>query len=141
MSGGFYRNSIDDDLEVPVEDEKYLRNNWKLLATVQFLNLFKQLFKFKEPVVPFDLEQALLRPQHDALCSELMTKLMHRRGVNWASNDGTVLEYEQWCMQLAKKFNGMYKAYRKFSVRYLGLDPSDKDGDAALLEETKEPVR
>ena len=70
-----------------------------------------------------------------------MTKLMHRRGVNWASNDGTVLEYEQWCMQLAKKFNGMYKAYRKFSVRYLGLDPSDKDCDAALLEETKEPVR
>jgi hypothetical protein len=35
----------------------------------------------------------------------------------------------------------MYKAYRKFSVRNLGLDPSDKDGDAALLEETNEPVR
>jgi len=139
MSGGLYRNSIDDHLAVPREDELYLRNHWKLLASVQFLNLFKNLFRFKDPAVitPFDLEQSLLRPQHDSLCSELMTKLLHRKGVNWAANDGEVLEYDQWCMQLAKKFNGMYKAYRKFSVRYLGVDPSEKEGGDAM-EETKE---
>lgn len=41
-------------------------------------------------------------------------------------------------MQLAKKFSGMFKAYRKFSVRYLGIDPSEKD-NGEIIEETKEP--
>jgi hypothetical protein len=42
-------------------------------------------------------------------------------------------------MQIAKKFNAMFKAYRKFSIRYLGIDPSEKEGNGAAIEETKEP--
>ena len=58
MSGGglLLRNSIEDDLAVPREDEVYLRNSWKLLASCQFFNLFRGLFKLKEPLTPFDLE-------------------------------------------------------------------------------------
>ena len=58
--------------------------------------------------------------------------------MTWSSNDGTTLDYDDWCMQLAKKFNSMFKAYRKFSVRYLGVDPSEKEGGGAI-EETKDP--
>jgi hypothetical protein len=69
------------------------------------------------------------------MCSDLLGKLLHKRGVA-AANEAQ--EYEQWCMQIAKKFSGMYKAYRKFSVRYLGIDPSEKEG-GGVIEETKEP--
>jgi len=50
------------DLEVSKEDEMYLRNNWKLVSTCQFINLFKNVIKVKDAVTPYDLEQSLLRP-------------------------------------------------------------------------------
>jgi hypothetical protein len=52
MSG----NNLDEQLEVPKEDELYLRNHWKLVAVSQFVDLFKNLFKFKDPLTPYDLE-------------------------------------------------------------------------------------
>ena len=54
------------DLEVSKEDEMLLRNNWKLISTAQFLNMFRNVMKMnKDPyymVTPYDLEQSLLRP-------------------------------------------------------------------------------
>ena len=67
------------DFEVSKEDELILKNEWKLTATCQFFNLFKSMLKLKEPIAPYDLEQSLLRPQHDPLCGELMSKLLAKR--------------------------------------------------------------
>jgi hypothetical protein len=33
------------------------------------------------------------------------------------------LHYDSWNSLLAKRFAGMFKNYRKFSIRYLGKDP------------------
>jgi len=44
------------DLDVSKEEELILRNNWKLISTCQFINLFKNVLKVKEPVTPYDLE-------------------------------------------------------------------------------------
>ncbi len=62
-----------------------------------------------------------------------MGRLLNKRGVS----DGNFnTDYDAWNMQLAKKFNGMYKHYRKFSVRFLNIDP-----DTYIPEkETKELV-
>ncbi len=46
----------DIDMETPKEDEIYLQNHWKLVATAQFFNLFKNLFKLRDAVTPYDLE-------------------------------------------------------------------------------------
>ena len=43
-------------------EEASLKNHWKLIATAQFFNLFKNVFKLRDPVTPYDLEQSLLRP-------------------------------------------------------------------------------
>ncbi len=50
------------DFEVSKEDELFLRNNWKLPATCQFINLFRNVLRVKDVVTPYDLEQSLLRP-------------------------------------------------------------------------------
>ena len=39
---------------------------------------------------------------------------------------GASLEYDQWNMMLAKRFHVMFKTYRKFSIRFLGVDPDQK---------------
>lgn len=44
------------DLDVSKEDEMLLRNNWKLISTSQFVNLFRNALKIKESVTPYDLE-------------------------------------------------------------------------------------
>lgn len=49
-------HDLDMELEVSIEDQHYLRNHWKLVSTAQFLNLFKNVFKFKECISPYDLE-------------------------------------------------------------------------------------
>ena len=63
-SGGMSSSTnLDLELEVSREDEMYLRNNWKLIAASQFLNLFRGLLKLKDTAVtPYELEQTLLRP-------------------------------------------------------------------------------
>ena len=76
------QSNLDDELKVSKEDEIYLRNHWKLVATSQFVNLFRNLFKLKEPLTPYDLEQTLLRPQHDTLITDLMGRLLNKRGVS-----------------------------------------------------------
>jgi hypothetical protein len=49
-----------------------------------------------------------------------MGRLLNKRGVS----DGNFnAEYEAWNVQLAKKFHGMYKHFRKYSVRFLNQDP------------------
>ena len=68
-----------------------------------------------------------------------MSKLLNRKG----------LDYEQCCLALAKKFNGYFKNYRKFSVRFLGEDPREEtlqkeqsensQKTETIMEETKEP--
>ena len=50
------------DFEVPKEDELLLRNQWKLPATCQFINMFRNVLKIRDPITPYDLEQSLLRP-------------------------------------------------------------------------------
>ena len=55
--------NLDLELEGSKEDEIYLRNNWKLIAASQFLNIFRGLLKLKDTgVTPYELEQTLLRP-------------------------------------------------------------------------------
>ena len=49
-----------------------------------------------------------------------MGRLLNKRGV---SDPNFTQEYDTWNVLLAKKFNGMYKNYRKFSVRFLNFDP------------------
>ena len=101
------------------------------MAIAQFVNLFRNLFKLKEPVTPYDLEQTLLRPQHDsALITDLMGRLLNKRGV---SDQNFTSDYDSWNVLLAKKFNGMYKNYRKFSVRFLNFDPDI--GESIKLQE------
>eukprot|EP00347_Sterkiella_histriomuscorum_P006888 403351054 len=94
--------------------------------------MFKNVLKLKEPLTPYDLEQSLLRPQHDPLCAELMSRLLQKRVVRKDPNGNEiqpkndnfqVLDYDSWNMMLAKKFSSMHKNYRKFSIRYLGKDP------------------
>lgn len=117
------------DFEVPKEDELLLRNQWKLPATCQFINMFRNVLKIKDPLTPYDLEQSLLRPQHDPLCGELMIKLMSKRQLKKDGNapvsDSTQqnLEYNVWNEMLAKRFAMMYKNYRKLSIKFLGRDP------------------
>lgn len=36
------------------------------------------------------------------------------------------LEYDQWNIMLAKRFHVMFKTYRKFSIRFLGIDPDQQ---------------
>ncbi len=120
ISGGRLLSNLEDELQVSKEDETYLRNHWKLVATSQFVNLFRNLFKLKDPLTPYDLEQTLLRPQHDSLITDLMGRLLNKRGVSDANFSQ---EYDTWNVLLAKKFNSMYKNYRKFSVRFLNFDP------------------
>ena len=134
------QSNLDDELKVSKEDEVYLRNHWKLVATSQFVNLFRNLFKLKDPLTPYDLEQTLLRPQHDTLITDLMGRLLNKRGV---SDPNFTLDYETWNELLAKKFNGMYKNYRKFSVRFLNFDPdlgeiinNEEVSEVAEAEET-----
>lgn len=120
------------DLEVSKEDEMVLRNNWKLISTSQFINLFKNALKLKETVTPYDLEQSLLRPQHDPLCAELMSRLLHKKNIkkgpdgniiSTTSDNCQTLDYDTWNMMLAKRFSMWFKNYRKFSMKYLGKDP------------------
>lgn len=75
------------DFEVSREDELILRKDCKLVSTTQFINIFKNVLKLKEAVTPYDLEQSLLRPQHDPLCSDLMSKLLAKKPVK---KDGVV---------------------------------------------------
>jgi hypothetical protein len=44
------------DLEVSKEDERVLRNDWKLVSICQFINMFKNVLKLKDVVNPYDLE-------------------------------------------------------------------------------------
>ena len=39
------------------------------------------------------------------------------------SDGQNALEYEEWNISLAKRFNSMFKNYRKFSIKYFGIDP------------------
>lgn len=107
-SGGMMQNGIilDSEFEVSQEDVMILRNNWKLVSTTQFLCLFKNVLKLKESVTPYDLEQSLLRPQHDPLCGEILSKLLSQK-------KSPNMDYDAWNFLLAKKFNMMYKTYLK----------------------------
>lgn len=116
-SSGSASALIDEELEVSKEDELFLRNHWKLIAIAQFFNLFKPVLRFRDCITPYDLEQSLLRPQHDPLCGDLVTRLLTRKGAK-AADSGAPL-YDQWSMQLAKRFSAMHKEYAKFAARFL----------------------
>ena len=81
-----------------------------------------------------DLEQSILRPQFDPLVGELVSRLLQKN--KWklkevasapadkgaAENEpahNNLQSYEQWNENLAKKFNVMYKNYKKFQLRFM----------------------
>ena len=82
-------------------------------------------------VTPFDLEQSILRPQFDPLVGELVSRLLMKN--KWKLKAGETapekqkddeegapsLNYEQLNENLAKKFNVMYKSYKKFQTRFM----------------------
>ncbi len=122
---------IDHELEVSRDDEIYLRSNWKLVSVCQFFNLFRSVFKLQSAVTPYDLEQSLLRPQHDPLVADLITRLLSKKPsqssfkssvsaggalayLGGASDVQSSIEYEEWNRMLAKRFNAHFKNFRKF---------------------------
>lgn len=83
-------------------------------------------------ITPYDLEQSILRPQFDPLVGELVSRLLMKN--KWKLKAGDTgqqdkgneeegappaLNYEQWNENLAKKFNVMYKSYKKFQQRFM----------------------
>ena len=123
----------DIDMETPKEDEIYLQNHWKLVATAQFFNLFKNLFKLRDAVTPYDLEQSLLRPQYDPLVGDLISRLINKKYLKsgpvtsnsslayFGVNDGSCADYEEWNVNLAKRFSAMFKTFKKFSLKYFAV--------------------
>ena len=78
----------------------------------------------------------MLRPQFDPLCGDLINRLINKKYLKSGANQGSsnlsylgvsdgqnALEYEEWNISLAKRFNSMFKNYRKFSIKYFGIDP------------------
>ena len=90
-------------------------------------------------VTPQDLEQSILRPQFDPLVGELVSRLLMKN--KWKlkageathekqkddEDNGPSLNYEQWNENLAKKFNVMYKSYKKFQQRFMKDDATNQE--------------
>lgn len=130
------------DFEVTPEDEHLVKNLPKVPAICQFMIIFKNVLKlntnlseltniYTQPksslpktISPQDLEQSILRPQFDPLVGELVSRLLQKN--KWKLKEGAqekagdpdkeqaIQSYEQWNENLAKKFNVMFKVYKKF---------------------------
>ena len=128
------------ELEVNKDDERYLRSSWKLVSCCQFLTMFRNVLKLKDAVTPYDLEQSLLRPQHDPLVGEILARLLDLRkyakkelstssAFSYLGGEGSVggVEYEEWNKMLTKKFHTWFKQYAKFSKKWLGFNPMEDE--------------
>jgi hypothetical protein len=53
----------------------------EVIQLAQFLNVFACLFKFQQelPITPADIEAALVHPELDPLCGEIVTKMLSRK--------------------------------------------------------------
>lgn len=103
-----------------------------------------------ENVGPTELEHAILKPQFNPLCGEIIKKLLSKnlqkltsmQDPSQANEDfepegASTIQYEWWNSQLAKKLAAMFKVYLKFCRQHGRKDPlDDKDEEA---EEEKEP--
>lgn len=103
-----------------------------------------------ENVGPAELEHAILKPQFNPLCGEIVTKLLAKnlqkltsvQDPSYCYDDfepegASTIQYEWWNSQLAKKLAAMFKVYRKFCRQHGKKDPlAEKDGD--VEEEEKE---
>lgn len=120
------------------------------MSAAQFFSIFRNLLNLKpeqpdskeiqasfannqlsmqtEGITPADLEMALLRPQLDPLCGELISRLLSKKLSNFKpltstdaqgslSNQVTPQEYDRWNDLLAKRMSALFKVYRKFALK------------------------
>lgn len=119
-----------------------MRGHWKLVSCCQFITMFRNVLKLKDAVTPYDLEQSLLRPQHDPLVGEILARLLEPRKFakkEMSSHSSSALaylggeanppgiEYEEWNKLLAKKFHTWFKQYAKFCTRWLDFNPMEEE--------------
>jgi len=103
------------------------------------------VFKLRDPVTPYDLEQSLLRPQYDPLCGDLISRLVNKRYLKsgpvtsnsslayFGVNEGSTADYEEWNVALAKRFSSLFKTYKKFSAKYFS---EENGGEEEVKEES-----